>query len=169
MSKSILRKELAKMSHEQLEQIILDAYDARTETKEYFEFFLNPDVEKILEKHKKCVAKELNRIKWGTSKARVSVIKHSVKNFASLNPGTDAVMDMLFTTLNMLCITERHVNLMPTQERYIHALVQQIVKLADEHEIVVQTMTRLQDFINNELYTRRIRHIMAESLKNMEV
>ena len=67
------------MSQEQLVQIIIDAYDARQETKEYFEFFLNPDVEKLFDKFRKDVMKEFNRTKWGRSKARVIVIKRQVK------------------------------------------------------------------------------------------
>ena len=81
MSKTTLRKELKNMNREQLEQIILDAYDARTEIKEYFEFFLNPDVGKLLDKHKARLVKELNRTRWGRSKARVTILKLSVKYF----------------------------------------------------------------------------------------
>lgn len=77
MSKSALRKELDRMSREQLEQIILDAYDAKREIKDYFEFFLNPDVNKLLDKQLAIVAKELSRVKWGTSRARVSIILNS--------------------------------------------------------------------------------------------
>lgn len=165
MSKSKLRKEIATMSHEQLEQIILDAYDARSEIKEYFEFFLNPDIEKLMEKHKKNVYKELMRTKWGTSKARVSVIKQSVKNFIGLNPGVDAVLDMLFMTLEMMCLTERLVDLTPTQDRYITALVHQILKIADSHEIVAQTMERLQNFVSKGAYTTKIKRLLRESIE----
>lgn len=43
MSKAALRKELVKMSQEQLVTLILDLYSARPQAKEYFEFFLSPD------------------------------------------------------------------------------------------------------------------------------
>ena len=49
MSKLQLKKEIQKLERHQLEQMVLDAYAARKETKEYFEFFLNPDVEKLTE------------------------------------------------------------------------------------------------------------------------
>lgn len=164
MSKSTLRKELVKMTHEQLVQIVLDAYDARKETKEYFEFFLNPDIEKIVEQHKKLIVKELNRTKWGASKARVSVIKRAVKDFESLNPGTDAVIDMYFLTLQYLCIAERHINFTPIQENYVSTLSKQIVKYADHHEIVAQTMPRLQKIIDNNMFTHRIRHFIQSGI-----
>lgn len=166
MSKSKLRKEIAAMSHEQLEQIILDAYDARADIKEYFEFFLNPDIEKLIEKHKKKVAKELLRTKWGSSKARVSVIKQCVKNFIGFNPGVEAVLDMLFLTLEMMCLTERHVDLTPTQDRYVTALGHQILKTADAHEIVAQTMERLQNFISMGAYTYKIKRLLKESIED---
>jgi len=165
MSKSTLRKELVKMTHEQLVQIVLDAYDARKETKEYFEFFLNPDIDKIIEQHKRLIVKELNRTKWGASKARVSIIRRAVKDFESLNPGTDAVMDMYFLTLQYLCIAERHINFTPVQENYISTLSKQIVKYADSHEIMAQTMPRLQNIIGNNMFTHRIRHLIQSSIE----
>ena len=43
MSKIQLKKELQTMEAPQLREMILEAYSARKEIKEYFEFFLNPD------------------------------------------------------------------------------------------------------------------------------
>ncbi len=165
MSKSTLRKELVKMTHEQLVQIVLDAYDARKETKEYFKFFLNPDIEKITEQHKNLIVKELNRTKWGASKARVSVIRRAVKDFESLNPGTDAVMDMYFLTLQYICVAERHLNFTAIQKNYISALSKQIVKYADSHEIVAQTMPRLQNILDNNMFTHRARYLIKSGIE----
>ena len=46
MSKLRLTKEIKQLERHQLEQMILDAYAARKGIKEYFDFFLNPDVDK---------------------------------------------------------------------------------------------------------------------------
>ena len=51
MSKLRLTKEIKQLERHQLEQMILDAYAARKEIKEYFDFFLNPDVDKLIEKY----------------------------------------------------------------------------------------------------------------------
>ena len=50
MSKLLLKKEIKDLTRNQLEQMILDAYDAKKEIKEYFDFYVNPDVEKLTEK-----------------------------------------------------------------------------------------------------------------------
>ena len=49
MSKIQLKKELQTMEAPQLREMILEAYSARKEIKEYFEFFLNPDIEHLLD------------------------------------------------------------------------------------------------------------------------
>lgn len=59
MSKAALRKELVKMSQEQLVTLILDLYSARPQAKEYFEFFLNPDEKELYDKYVKIVEKEV--------------------------------------------------------------------------------------------------------------
>lgn len=86
MSKTALKKELAGFTKDQLIELILDLYTARKEVKEYFNFFLNPDSEKLFEKYRKAIDKEFNRTKWGRSKARISVIKKLLKEFESFQP-----------------------------------------------------------------------------------
>lgn len=154
------------MSQEQLVQIIIDAYDARQETKEYFEFFLNPDVEKLFDRFRKDVQKEFNRTKWGRSKARVIVIKRQVKNFESLNPGLEAVMDMLFFTLSNLCLVDSYAQLTPALQNYISALVTHIKELAEKHETVSQTMEQLIEMQSDTIFTRHVRNILKLSIEN---
>lgn len=86
MSKTALKKELAGFTKDQLIELVLDLYAARKEVKEYFNFFLNPDSEKLFEKYRKAVEKEFNRSKWGRSKARISVIKKLLKEFETFQP-----------------------------------------------------------------------------------
>lgn len=50
MSKALLKKELAHLDRDQLVEVILNAYSSSKEAKDYFEFFLNPDAEALLEK-----------------------------------------------------------------------------------------------------------------------
>lgn len=65
MSKAQLKKELANLTHEQLIELIINTYGLSSEVKQYYEFFLNPDVEKLLEKYKQAISKELSRAKYG--------------------------------------------------------------------------------------------------------
>lgn len=62
MSKLLLKKEIKDLTRNQLEQMILDAYDAKKEIKEYFDFYVNPDVEKLTEKFKVAISREFAQI-----------------------------------------------------------------------------------------------------------
>lgn len=92
MSKLQLKKELNGMSKEQLEELILDMYTARPDAKAYFEFFLNPDVQKLYDKYAGKIDAEFCRSKYRRSKARISKVKAAVKEFASFNPGSEYVV-----------------------------------------------------------------------------
>lgn len=168
MSKAALKKELAKMDHDQLVQIILDAYDGRQETKDYFEFFLNPDVDKLMEKFEARIGKELNRTKWGTSKARVTVLKRAIKDFTGLNPGLEAVLDMLFLTIRYMGILDRHVTITDAHERFLGAVLAQIVELADKHQIVAETMPRIDKLLHEELFSRYFRNLLKSCLESIQ-
>jgi len=165
MSKTALRKELKQMSHEQLEQIILDAYDARREIKEYFEFFLNPDVERLLEKHLAAVTKELARVKWGRSRARVSNIKKAVKDFIGFAPGAEACLDMMMQTLRHVAMVERYVTYTATQERYAASLIKDIVNFGDEHEMADVVAARITELLQNEQIRPHFRRFLADSIE----
>lgn len=154
MSKARLRKELETMDASQLRQIILDAYDARTEIKEYFEFFLNPDVEKLLEKFKKDLLKELNRSKWGLSKARVTKLKSLIKNLRGLNPGAEVVLKAQYTTLYCLGITEMQLSFPAALINYTHTIVDQILEFADENMMVEEALLKIREIIDNPLVPR---------------
>lgn len=165
MSKTILRKELARMDSEQLVQIILDAYDAKGEIKDYFEFFLNPDVEKLLGKHQARLDKELARTRWGQSKARVTVIKRAVKDFLGFAPGVQAELDMYFLTLSRLATAERYVTFTPVQERFVADLVSRIVKYGDEHLVFSDVADRFKRFFDNPVASARFARIVRNAME----
>jgi len=164
MSKSALRNELRTMNSEQLQAIILDAYDARAEFKEYFEFFLKPDVNRLLEKHRAKLVKELNRTRWGHSKARVSVIKKAVKEFIGFRPGPEAILDMLLLTLHLLGSAERYIDMADTQIRYIKALAMQIVDFADNNEIASVALNRIGSMLQSGKYSNYFNRTISESI-----
>lgn len=154
------------MSQEQIAQIVLDAYDANPEFKEYFDFFLEPDAEKLLEKHEKVIMKELSKIKWGYSKARTTVLKKAVKKFMGFNPGEEAILDMLFMTLNRLGITERYVNFKAPLMKYVVFITKQIIQYAELHQAVAETMARLQSEIDTTMYTVYFKRHITEGIQS---
>lgn len=110
MSKIKLAKELANFNAEQLRSIILDAYSASKTFKEYFEFFLNPDADKLFDKYAILIKKELNRSKWGHSKARITMLRKFIAEVKGLNPGDECVIKVMSFILLGGMINERHLS-----------------------------------------------------------
>lgn len=137
------------MTDEQLRQIILDAYDARKETKEYFEFFLNPDVDKLLNVLSTKLEKEFRRTKWGRCKARTTVVKQAVNNVISLNPEPVTVINALFRALTQLALADSCVEINDTQRKLGVWLMDKVVKTADDAQIFSEIAPRIYDFLHN--------------------
>lgn len=97
MSKSKLKKELQSFSREQLIEVILAAYDSSSKAKEYFEFFLNPDADALMDKAIEAIRKALDRNKWGECKGRISHIRKIVREYGAFGVGVEkhAVMVLM--------------------------------------------------------------------------
>jgi len=106
MSKSALRKELALMSAAQLTEIILDAYSSRREIRDYFEYFLDPQPQRLVEKAGEAIARELNRNSRGYSKARITRIRAEIRNVAEYRPGAEFVIALIADTLRLIAGAE---------------------------------------------------------------
>lgn len=93
------------MSSEQLSELIVELYDARSEAKEYLEFFLNPDLDTKLDKVRGAIKKEVNRQSRGRNRARATRLRRFIKDFASFNPGAEHVADVMTYTMEQICKT----------------------------------------------------------------
>ena len=167
MSKLQLKKEIHRLERRQLEQMILEAYDARKETKEYFDFFLNPDVEKLIEKYKVAIAKEFARSKRGHSKARISVIKKLVKEFESFHPGFDKEIDFLFYIVSHALLTETTIYFSDTLMKGIAAIIEKMLDTADRNLVADTLLTNLTALLDDESAgTRYFRRYLREALSH---
>ncbi|MDE6161319.1 MAG: hypothetical protein K2F77_06650 [Muribaculaceae bacterium] len=146
MSKLKLKKELEGMDRAQLVQVILDAYAARKETREYFEFFLDPDVEKLREKTLAMIDKELRRGKHGRSTSRITVVRRAFKDFTAFDPGEEYVRDIMLDTLRRILMLEKFVYFKDTFEKGTRKLIDDIVAYADSHALMDSTLRRLHEF-----------------------
>ena len=61
MSKLKLKKELSSLSKDEIIEVVARAYSARKEFRDYFEFFLNPDADKLYEKYRDAILREIGR------------------------------------------------------------------------------------------------------------
>lgn len=100
MSKLQLNKELHSLSKEQIIEVILEMYSLRKDAKEYFEYFLKPDVNVLYKKYEEKIFKELKRVKHyhrrELSAARITRIKNMVKDFDSFGSGKEWTVKLMF-------------------------------------------------------------------------
>ncbi len=166
MSKIKLKKELSEMSQDQLLQIILEAYDSRKEIKEYFEFFLNPDIDTVARKTKTAIEKELNRVRRYYSKARVTVVKKLLAVFAGYKPTPELMLEVMIETLAMIARVEYNFNISEALYKFSQNLTSEIVGLANENELAKETVERINMMVNSFKVSNYFRRLVLNQLNS---
>lgn len=121
------------MSAEQMRELILDLYSARKECKEYFEFYLDPNIEKLTETYMAKIQKEIYRTKRGYMVARFSHLRNFIKEYESYGPGADNVLKLMIDTFKLAVVIERHYYAKPAFVNGTIKLGQDILKYGDKH------------------------------------
>lgn len=104
MSKTAIKKELQKLTKEQLIEQILDLYEKNSAVKEFYNFYLNPKNEKVLvAKYKKIIRKEFNVENPMNSTEKFSVAKRAIADFRDLQPSPDALADVMLYLPESAC------------------------------------------------------------------
>lgn len=91
------------MTAGQIGELVLELYDARPEAKEYLDFFIKPDIDAKLEKAKTAIKKEMSRNSKGRNRARSTRIRRYIKDISSLNPGDEAVCEIMTFAIETAC------------------------------------------------------------------
>ncbi len=91
------------MSAEQISEMVLDLYAARSEAREYLDFFVSPDIEKKLDKSRSLIKKEMSRNSKGRNKSRSTRIRRFIKDISSLNSGTEPVAEIMTFAVETFC------------------------------------------------------------------
>lgn len=149
MSKATLKKELARFDSAQLTQIILDIYDCNKSAKDYLEFFINPDVEKLRDRFDRAVTKELSRSKWGRSKARISLIRRLLKDFQSFQPGAEAVSGAMLQIITAALAWQHRLDYPQTLADGIAGILEQYVIFCDSHGMLDAALERLDSLLGS--------------------
>lgn len=131
MSKQALKRELSGLTAPQLVEVIMDAYASRAEIKEYFEYYLNPDVERLRQKYMKPVEREFRRSKRRMCGARVSHVTKALKQFRSFSPGAESEVTYMLDILRVMAAAERMVDFSDIQWNLVSRLVVDILDTAD--------------------------------------
>lgn len=104
MSKSALKKELQKLTKDQIIEQILDLYEKNKAVHEFYQFYLNPANEKKLaEKYKRLIRKEFNVENPMQSTEKFSVAKRVISDFKNLQPSPEYLADVMLYLPESAC------------------------------------------------------------------
>ncbi len=104
MSKAALKKELQKLTKEQIIEQVLDLYEKNKAVKEFYQFYLNPTSGKQLaDKYKKLIRKEFNIENPMKSTERFSVAKRVISDFRNLQPSPEDLAEVMLYLPESAC------------------------------------------------------------------
>ena len=95
MSKSQVKKLLSSMSKEEVINVVMELYDARKESRDYLDYYANPNEKGELEKFKKVVLKEFDDDISRNPKCRFSVCRKALSDFKKLAPSSDTLAEAM--------------------------------------------------------------------------
>lgn len=95
MSKTTVKKSLEGFDAPQLRQLILDLYTKSKEAKEILDFYAVPDIAKKIEEYKKPLLKEVWRYTRHAHHPRMPRLRSTIKKFTILDPGDEAVGELM--------------------------------------------------------------------------
>lgn len=166
MSKTTLLKEIKNLDKDQLIEIILQAYVSGKETREYFDYFVNPDPKGKYDKCSEGIAKELARAKYGhRSKARISVIKGFIKKFMTFEPGGEMVVDLYLFAITLALLTEKKMYFTETLFNGIKKLTTDAVVFADAHGCARQFLDGIGRIKESEIGSKYFRRLINEGVE----
>ncbi|WP_243345353.1 DUF6155 family protein [Parabacteroides sp. FAFU027] len=149
MSKASLKKELIKLTKEQLVEQILDLYDKNKAVKEFYEFYLNPRNEKELaEKYKKLIRKEFNVESPEQAGLKYSVAKRAIADFKDLQPSPEALADVMLTLPECACeFTSRYGDMDEAFYTGAYNNFFEALKFMAKHNILQDFRIRVEDCV----------------------
>lgn len=148
MSKTTLRKLLNDFSDVQLRSLIMDVYSHSKDAREYLDFLADPDVMKKTEEYRAILRKEATRYAKRAFRPRISRLRSTLKRFRSLEPGDDAVAELMVDTLLALIGNG-------AQTWLLDALYTNIDKFMAEVMDFLQERDMVQDYVPRILKMRR--------------
>lgn len=137
------------MTAEQITSLMLDLYAARPEAKEYLDFFVNPDIDAKLDKARTAIAKEMQRTSKGRSNIRISRVKQQIKNIATLDPGPEAVCEIMTSAFELISVIPPNVFIKEPLQISISRLMSEAITLANTNGLLNIHLPRIEKTIND--------------------
>lgn len=169
MSKIQLRKALDSFTRDQLLELVLESYEASKEVKTYFDYFINPDVNKLYTRYVEALNRELRRGKRTKSKTRTSVVKRLLKEFASFHPGFDKEIALRVSTIKEAVVNDGFLHFSEAQRKAFAQICIDTLKLADRNLCLENVLTDLLPyFYCKECGTKAFRECLLAAVEEAD-
>lgn len=162
MSKSQLKKEIKQFTATQLRELLLDIYDSKMTAKEYLDYFINPDEDKLIDKTAETLQKEVCRTKRYSAKFRISRIKEALEKLRILQVDTGKRLDLAVTVLHWLGQLSCNYNFTEAQGKSIKKYLADLVTECDRCEMLSTYYNRINDALHPSYYQSYNRSLMSE-------
>lgn len=157
MSLRTLKKEIQTLDQDQLRNLIVEVYNAKLPAKTFLDFYLDPDVNALIEKYQKNILKELSRVKYGRCIARITRLQKYIKEFECFATGSEDALGLRLFVLRNLIAVSRYRELSPTLLRGVAKFIQQTVAYADKNMIFDSAFSGLKETIESTDGSRRFK------------
>lgn len=101
MSKRELKKYLATLTKEQLEEQLVNAYEKFADVKTYYNFVFNPKEDKLASDAKAKIKNEYFPVKSKRARLRRSIAQKFIKHFRTLGVEPHTVADVMFFSIEV--------------------------------------------------------------------
>lgn len=166
MSKIQLRKALDAFTREQLLDLVLESYEASKEVKTYFDYYINPDVNKLYTRYVEAINRELRRGKRTKSKTRTSVVKRLLKEFASFHPGFDKEIAIRVSTIKEAVVNDGFLHFSEAQRKAFAKICTETLKLADRNLCLEKVLADLLPYFHcKECGTKVFRECLLDAVE----
>jgi len=135
MSKRDLKKYIASLSKEQLEDQILDLYARIKEVKEFYDFAFNPKEEKLIDECKFKINREYFPSKGRRAKTRRSVAQKCIKKFKQLGVDSPIIIEIMLFNLQTAQRYSAHRKVYDTFYRSMIKSFEELVNFVIENKL----------------------------------
>lgn len=173
MSRTTVKKAIADFDAAQLRELLLDIYGKSKEAKELLDFFANPDIPAKLEEYKKPLSKEISRYVRRAHRPRIPKIRALHKKFATIEPGDEAIADLMVFTIVELCTVATDDWFKDSTNEAINKLFLETLNYLQPRMLLDEYLPRLTKVINGmkdfRYYKNPLREILLDTLYRFQL
>ncbi len=150
MSKAKLKKHMLSMTKEQVVDVMLELYSVSKEAKSWLEFYLEPDVQKELEKYKKAIRNQFFSWNGYPKDPSFRECNKLVSSFMKLYPDPQATADLMLYYVEQGCELTRQVGDYDTPfYTAVENNFNKAMKFISEHGLDVELYPRIKKMIDS--------------------